>query len=331
MNKKKKFVAGVIGYRNHSQKIINTLKNNNKIKKIVIFCHKKQIINKLVFLNKEKKFFYTNNFFELKYVDFNFITSPTHTHYKYIKKLLPFKKKIFCEKPGFKNIKEYNFLKKLKKSAKKNIYFNYNLVKSELFKVLQQEILQSNKNKIINISIHSSIGISFLKKFKNNWRFISKNILERITGNLGVHHLNFSLNLLGPLKKIIITEQCVARKNKIDTASIYLEFKNKSSTNMFLSYATPATDRFEYYFKNKIIVYENSKIYSFFPREFFDKKGFFKRPPKKLIYQFKDSIGEDSNISSLEYFLEIAIKRKNFPLYYFENSLNTGMVFLKKN
>ncbi len=330
MSKSKGFVAGVIGYRNHSLNIINILKKNNLIKKIIIFCYKKKNLNQLIFLNNNKKIYYTNNFSELKNADFHFITSPTQTHLTYIKKLIPYNKKIFCEKPGLKSVQDYNYLKKIDNKFKKNIFFNYNLIHSKLFKLLKYEMSKSKKNRIINISIYSTIGISFLKKFENNWRFITKNILERITGNLGVHHVNFSLNLFSGIKKILITEKCVARKNKIDTSSIYIKFKNNSSVNMFLSYATPATDRYEYYFNHKIIVCENSKIYSLSPRNYFDKNGLFTRPPKKLIHKFNKSIGQDSIHSSVEYFLKIASEKKNFPLNYFENAINTAMVFLKK-
>jgi len=325
-----RYVAGVIGYRNHSSKIVNILKNHNKIKKIIVFCYKKKIIKKLILENKNNKIFYTSIFSNLKISDFNFITSPSKTHLKYIKQLLIYKKNIFCEKPGFYNLKEYKFLKNLRKNNKRKIYFNYNLIHSKLYDLLKNELKKPNV-KIINTSIYSTIGIAYLKKFKNNWRFNSKNILDRITGNLGVHHLNFSLNLNGDLDNFNISESCVARKNKIDTANIHARFKNDCTANIFLSYSAPATDRYEYYFSNNIIIYENSKIYKISPRNFFDRNGLFARPPRKLIYVFKKNIGDDSISSSVDYFISKSINGKNFSTNNFENALKAGKVFLSIN
>ena len=70
-------------------------------------------------------------------------------------------------------------------NIKSKIYFNYNLFHSNLYTYLNKFDL---KNDLINMSYHSSTGIAFLDKFENNWRFKSKDILQRITGNWGSYY-----------------------------------------------------------------------------------------------------------------------------------------------
>ena len=77
-------IAGVIGYKNHSEKVINILCLNYNIKKIKVFLHKK--INSKNFLySKNKKIIFTYSLKELDIYECIFITSPTNTHFKYLK------------------------------------------------------------------------------------------------------------------------------------------------------------------------------------------------------------------------------------------------------
>ena len=319
--------AGIIGYRNHSLKIIRFLLKEKKISKIFVYCYKSTIYQKKLLEKKNKKIIYVNKLDDLKKSKLFFITSPSVTHTYYIKKLLFYKRPIFCEKPGFSSLSQYHFLKKLKNINKKRIYFNYNLLHSKLFELVKKE---TENDRLINISVNSCIGISFLKKFKNNWRFTSNNGLERIAGNLGVHHVNFSISLLGNLKGYCIAESAIANnKKKIDTASINLNFSNNSTANFFLSYAAPMTDRIEFYFSNKIIFYENGSIYEIGPRNIFDKCGLFKRPKKKLIHKFVINLSEDSLFASINFFIKTVFENKNFKVAYFNNALAAGKLFLK--
>jgi len=323
--------AGVIGYRNHSLKIIKLLLKNKNIKEIVIFCYKKKNIKNLESNKKEKKIIYTHKLEDLTKASFFFITSPTSTHLKYIKKLISSNKPIFCEKPGFASLSEYNYLRKLSYSSKKKIFINYNLIHSKLFYLINRELIKNSKDRLINISVYSLIGIAFIKKFKQNWRFTSKNILERISGNLGVHYVNFCINLFGNINKILFHEFAIANKKKIDTCNINLNFANKASANIFLSYAGPMTDRMEFYFSNKILIYEDNKLYKVGPRNVFDKMGLFTRPSRKLIYKFKKDLSQDSLESSVNFFIKEAINNKNFKEIYFDYAINTGRLFLKNN
>ena len=123
---------GVIGYRNQSLKILKILLKL-KYDNILVYCYKK--ITSEYKLNQ--KIIYTYDLKNLKNTDVIFITSPSKTHFKYINYFLNTKAMIFCEKPGCTKFNELYYLKNLKKSQRKKLYFNYNYIKSELFDQLK--------------------------------------------------------------------------------------------------------------------------------------------------------------------------------------------------
>ena len=119
-----KLVVGVIGYRNHSNKIISNLSKNKSIKKIFSFCYKKKKIKSLNKNNKIKILQYISDLRKLGQCNSIFISSATKTHFKYLKKFINKDTYIYCEKPGPTNLKQINFLKKLpNKIKKKNLFW----------------------------------------------------------------------------------------------------------------------------------------------------------------------------------------------------------------
>tara|TARA_Y100000591_G_C21818487_1_gene692163 strand:- start:764 stop:1765 length:1002 start_codon:yes stop_codon:yes gene_type:complete len=319
--------VGIIGYRNHSKKLLDIITKIPKVKKIIVFCYKDKFINKLEQENKNKKITYTKKLSILKNdCESIFISSPSNTHYKYLNYFIKANKYIFCEKPGCINKNQLRNISKFPKKIKSKIYINYNLLHSNLYKFL---INKKNLNKdLISMIYHSSTGIAYLKKFKRNWRFKSKDILQRITGNWGVHSTNLSLNLFGKLDKSLISEGGISSKQKIDTCSITLKFKNNKTSNIFLSYASPMSDEMTFFFKNKILKYQEGKVMEFSPRNYFDKKGLFKKPPKKSLNNIKGDISNNSLEKSVKYFINIAINNGYFPINLFNNAMETVRIFL---
>ena len=177
---------GIIGYRNHSQKIIDLVEKNKNIKNINVFSYKKKPnIKNISQSSKVKIVFYLN---ELNNSDAIIIASPSKTHKKY--------QYIFCEKPACNSKKDYIFLKNLNSKNKQKIHINYNLLFSRYYKIINSIIKNKKKyGKMIYLEIKLTNGISFKKNFQNNWRFKSKNIFEQIAGNLGVHYVNLFISL----------------------------------------------------------------------------------------------------------------------------------------
>ncbi len=322
-----KNTVGIIGYRNHSKKLIDIINKNSKVKNILVYSYKKQKLSNLRKNNPCKKVTYTNDLIELKNKCYSiFISSPSNTHFKYLTYFKNSNKYIFCEKPGLINNKQLKIISNYPKKLKSRIYFNYNLLHSKLYKYIKNK--KNFDKDLIGMSYQSSTGIAYLKKFKNNWRFTSKDILQRITGNWGVHSINLAINIFGKIKKYLISEIGISSKKKIDTCLISIQFLNNKTANIFLSYACPMTDEMTFIYSNKILKYQEGKVFQFGPRNCFDKNGLFKKPPKKNFRNLKGDISNKSLENSVEYFIEVATKKKNFPNYLFNNALETIKVFL---
>ena len=169
-----KLVVGVIGYRNHSNKIISNLSKNKSIKKIFSFCYKKKKIKSLNKNNKIKILQYISDLRKLGQCNSIFISSATKTHFKYLKKFINKDTYIYCEKPGPTNLKQINFLKKLPNKIKKKITkieACIRFVKS--FKEIDKIIL----------------GISDIDQLKENINFFEKQKLiapKNLTINSGI-------------------------------------------------------------------------------------------------------------------------------------------------
>jgi len=320
--------VGIVGYRNHSKKLLNIINKNSEIKKILVYCYKEKIYFKFQRENnKNKKILYTNKLSDLKNkCNSIIISSPSDTHFKYLKYFIKTNKYIFCEKPGCVNKTQLKFISNLPNKIKLKIYFNYNLLHSKLYKFIKKT--KNLEKNLINMSYYSSTGIAYLKKFKNNWRFTSKDVLQRITGNWGVHSTNLAINIFGKLQKNLISESSISSKKKIDTCSITLKFSNNKTANIFLSYASPMSDEMTFFFKNKILKYQEGKVVEFAPRNFFDKKGLFKKPPKKTLNKLKGDMSNKSLEKSVKYFIDTTLKKGIFPNYLFNNAMETVKVFL---
>ena len=319
---------GIIGYRNHSKKLLQILNKDSQIKKILVYCYKDEIFLKLKKKNQtNKKILYTNKLSDLKNLCHSIIiSSPSDTHFYYLKYFVKFYQYIFCEKPGCINKTQVKFISKLPKKIRSKIYFNYNLLHSNFYQFIKK--MKNSNQDIINMSYHSSTGIAFLKKFKNNWRFTSKEILQRITGNWGVHSTNLAINIFGKLGKSLISEANISSRGKIDTCSITLKFNNNKTANIFLSYAAPMSDEMTFFFKNKILKYKEGNVTEYSPRNFFDRKGLFKTPPKKNLNKLRGDMSNNSLEKSVKYFVGIALKNGIFPVYLFDNAMETVKVFL---
>ena len=87
--------VGIIGYRNHSLKIIKILLNSNYVNKINCYCYKKNYCKILNNKFKKNNINFSCKFSDLYLSDVFFITSPSNTHNYYIKKLIKLKKPIF--------------------------------------------------------------------------------------------------------------------------------------------------------------------------------------------------------------------------------------------
>lgn len=315
----------VVGYRNHSGKIINILSKLNIVKKITIF--KRNRNNYKVSLPKSEIVYKLSN---LKNYDCFFILSSNNSHFYYIKKFIRYKKKIFCEKPACINLNQYNLLKKFTTKTKKQIYFNYNLKHSDFYKITKKYINNKKIGKIHHLSFKGSNGISFKKKFQNSLRFKSKNIFDRISGNIGVHYINFILSLSKTKTNVNFYEGKI--KKKAEYAKIDL-INNKIFGSIFLTYSSIADYRAEAVFTNGVIKFENTKILVVSPRDVFDVKGNYVYPKEKIVNKYKSykEYTYKSFESSVKYFITHAKNNKNFLLKDFNEALESSFLLFSKS
>ncbi len=317
---------GIIGYRNHSQKIIDLVAKNKNIKNINVFSYKKKPnITNISQSSKVKIVFYLN---ELNNSDAIIIASPAKTHKKYLNYFIKKNKYIFCEKPACNSKKDYIFLKNLNSKNKKKIHINYNLLFSRYYKIINSIIKNKKKyGKIIYLDIKLTNGISFKKKIQNNWRFKSKNIFEQIAGNLGVHYVNLFISLFGDIFKKNIYKLSNNKKN--DSALLVLKSKSNKLASFYFSYSSPLTDEIDIYLTNAVIKINDNKAILIHPRDTFDKKGYFINPRHSTLHNFRQSTEyEDSIKNSLNFFIKKVKSKSAFSLTQYNNALKTLKFFL---
>lgn len=315
---------GIIGYKNHAEKLIKLINRFSQIKKILVYHPIKKNLKGLKFVsNKIKK---TSNFQDLLEADGVIISSRNNSHATYLQSLK--KKYIFCEKPPADSLKD---LTKIKKLNKKKIVFNYHLIKTFFSKYAKKQIDSKKLGDPININIEISYGIAFKKNSKKNWRFNEKNIFSTITGNLGIHYIRQLLFWFDDLKILNIYQRGVKKINSIDTVNINLLGDKKVNINIFLSYAAPKKNLISITFTNGILEFDDGKINEYFPRDQFDKRGQFIKPKVKRIKTFENStkhnfIGLEDNLKN---FIKTIYDKKFFNSKEFDKGISSAELILK--
>ena len=313
---------GILGYGSQGSKISQIVHNRIK-KKILIFSSKKR--------SNTKAYIFTKKLFLLKKCKIIFICSPSFTHYKYLEYFKNTAEYIFCEKPPFNKISEYRKLKKFSKKNKKKIYFNFNYLFSDQYKILKRKLLSNKIGNLIDINISIGNGISFNKKLINNWRSNNDSIFTGIIGNLGIHYINLLTDLLGDVEISDIKLKKVGNFKIPDTVLINTYSKKNITSRIFLTYASPFHQNIKATFSNSIVEICNQKIIEYYPRDTFDKYNRFIKPKKKILYNKKsNSIWRDTLNKSVEYFLSHAMKKKFFSDKKFEINIEQVKIILDK-
>lgn len=306
---------GLIGYRNHAEKLKSIVNKNKNSEIEYIFHPHKKII--------EKKF--TNDIKKLFETDAIIIASPNQTHVKYLKKILKnFNGYIFCEKPPANNKNELKYLKKILKKDRTRIFFNFNFRFSSLNEIIQQHLNSKHIGKIMYINIISSQGLAFKKEYPNSWR-ADKNNIHNIVKSVSIHYLDL-LNLHYKIKKIRYYPKLISKNgNSYDTSHLLIEMENDIIATIFNSYATP--------FMNEITVIGTNGYYSIkdnefkihSPRNTFNSKKKFISPPIKSKMKFNwDKNYLESLERSFAYFIECVKNKKNIETKYYNASIKTN-------
>ena len=312
---------GLIGYGNHSKKLLNIIKKTKIKNKIILFNHKKKSVE-----NNSSFFSQTNKIDDLLCLSAIMIVSPNHTHYDYLKFFLRnnYKGYIFCEKP----ISETkNKLVKIEKDLIKNykkIFINFNQRFNPITQCLKKNLSNSKSGKAIYANLNISQGLAFTEKYKNNWR--SKQKKDTIILNKSIHYIDLLIFLFGKpinIKNNLINKAQTAKS--YDTNIIQLEFINKIFANIFISYSTPLNYEMQFISTNSIINFRDERLTIIYPRDKFNKQGFFERPKEKILLK-KANYYNKSLENSLNYFLSSVSQKKIFEKKDIIKSLNSNNI-----
>ena len=313
----------VIGFGSQANKVIKYLKKIN-------------ISPKYIYLKKIKKKHgklknFTTSLKDIEKCNIIFICSPHNTHFFYIKKFLLKKNTyIFCEKPPVNNLRDLNYLKKLKP---KNLYFNFNY----RFTLIANILRNTRKYKLGNLlygTIVLTHGLATKKNYYKSWRADRLNTPFGIVEILSVHFIDLMINIFG-LSKVSFNNHKVLQKSKnFDTSCVSLLTNDKKSIVIFNSYTSPLVEKKLFIFKNGYIDQNERTIDIFGPRNTFDKNGRFKKPQKMCSIKIKPQQDFDNSFNnSMNYFLKSIKDEKPFNKKLFSDSIksNESILSLTQN
>ena len=313
---------GMIGYRNHAKRLINIIKNRNDCELALIYYPFKLLDIPCA----------TNDIRDLYTCDAVVIASPNQTHFEYIMHLLNnFKGYIMCEKPPVNSIEDLEQLSAISESNKERVFFNYNFRFSYLNSLFTNHIFQEKVGEIIHINIISTHGLAFKTEYKNSWRANGNINLHAITETVAIHYIDL-LNLhFGKVIKYFYTPTIVANTGTaFDTAHLSLEYKDKVTASIFVSYASPMINEILVIGTSGFCTIRDNLIKFFFPRDTFDTKGFFINPPLEMEHSINRSEDyECSLIKSFDFFIQHVHRKKKINTFYFDISLASNYFVLE--
>ena len=312
---------GIIGYRNHAQRLIDLSGKNKNCKLEFIYHPKKKI--------KDSRG--TNVFSKLLTCDGIIISSPNNTHLKYIIKILNNSKaKIFCEKPPVNNKKDLDILKNLSSNQKKRIFFNFNFRFSDLNDQIKKIINAKELGKIIQINIISTHGLAFKKEYKNSWRSNGGNSLHNVLDTVAIHYIDLMNVHFGKTKEIKYIPYLNSKiGTSFDTSQIVLKYDKGVIVNILTSYAAPLVNEISILGTNGFFTIRNNFAKMYSPRNNFDKNGFFISPDLKTKKRFVIKNEYNKSLkNSLFYFIEILQNKDNFDMLQFNSSISTNQTVI---
>lgn len=312
---------GIIGYRNHAQRLIDLLEKNPNCKLQFIYHPEKKI--------KDERG--TNDLSNLFKCDGIIIASPNHTHLQYIIKLLNASKtKIFCEKPPVNNEKDLQILENLSSEHKQRIYFNFNFRFSNFSEEIEKHKNSSELGKIIQINMIFTQGLSFKKEYKNSWRSDGKNNLHNILDTLAIHYIDLMNFHFGKISDSIYLPYLNSKiGTSFDTAQITLEYNDGIIVNILTSYAAPLVNEISILGTNGFFTIRDNVASTYSPRDNFDNNGFFISPPLKDRNKFlMEEDYKKSLKKSLSYFIRTIEKKEVFDLSQFDSSILTNKTII---
>jgi len=318
----------LIGYKNHSLRILNLLKEFPSVREIRVYHPDRKKLEASGVDKVSPKVSLTDDLNTS--AEAALITSPSATHADYIRRLQERTPYLFCEKPPAATADEVGYLKSLPAAIKKSLYFNFNYRFTELGVYLKEGLSSGKIGRPLNFHFTSTNGIAFKEAFQKDWRAKSRDNLAGIFGNVGIHYIDFCQWLLGRPREMRVEKSSHGAWETPDSASIFMRFADGVTASIFISYATPFKNSGEVLCDDGYLVLDNGRLDVYTPRESFDASGRFTTPPKKEIAKYPSSL-EYYNASlqkSVAYFIDVVGKKGSFPAENFDLSLaSNALIF----
>ena len=311
---------GIIGYRNHAQRLITLVENNSECNLKYIFHPNKNIADDRGI----------HDFSLLFDCDVIIIASPNKTHYDYLKKLQSFSGYVFCEKPPAVNLDELNELEKFPDSVYKKIFFNFNYRFSELNNLFDTYINSGDIGEIVFIEIIASQGLAFKQEYANSWRADGINNKFNLLDTVTIHYLDLITQHFGISKKQFYFPKLISKNgSSFDTGQLLLEYE-KFNVSIINSYATPFIGELSIIGTNGYVSIKNGILEVRTPRDTFDKNNLFIIPPIFLTTKFDMQKDYNSSLkNSFDFFISNVLHKKQFDSSLYETSLKTTQLILE--
>lgn len=196
----------------------NIARNLIKLCKTKLYIYDKNKANINILVKRfPNKFIISNNYKSLlennSVKNFVFATPPSQ-NFKLVSKALIFKKKIFLEKPGFKNYEEIQKIKSRYPNEINNIYFGYIYMFNNYIKYIKNFIQDKKNGKII-----------YVKCQRQNLGPIRNDV--DVNYDLSTHDLSILIYFFGDKIKVLSNlRHNILKKNIADISNLSLRIKD---------------------------------------------------------------------------------------------------------
>ena len=209
------------------------------------------------------------------------VASPTFAHMAQLEALIEYDGYILVEKPAVDSQSEItallNFPVDWKSRARVNFNFPFNPVAMILEKVLEENMV----GEPIFATFETNHGGAFKSDWDDTWR-----ASERFAGPLytvGIHYVQWLTTRFGNPAHISTRTTNHSRGPADDTGIAHMTWDDGFYATVMTSYASGFKVNFQITGTDGYVVYDGLDVKIFAPRETFDDRGFFARPPESAL------------------------------------------------
>jgi predicted dehydrogenase len=241
-----------------------------------------------------------------------FITSPNDTHAQYLSELSEhFNGYIYCEKPPINRLED---LKIFDAVDFERCFFGFNLRYSGIHGFLSDVKKQFPLGRLLNTHIHRSYPFAIKPEYQDSWKSDKTRSPHGVLENLGVHYVDLSMMFSGNIKDIRKRKiNLLGSGSAVDTATIFCEHENGSTSHIFVSYATSFREEMYLTFEKGDISYDGDVSQVYYPRDSFDSRGLSIRPPVVLAKTLNsEALYDESMRNCIKEFVEVVLNKGGF-------------------